>query len=189
MKELKRVAMILIFTLAVLNMEVFAKNNEVSDDQLGNEVAMTLLKTLGKNLKMHMKKEGPVGAAKFCSVEALNITDEISEKYGKKIEVKRISLKFRNPVNAPTTQERVVLEKLESLNSASKLPGYYMQRGKDKIYYYKPLIITKQVCLKCHGDVSAPALKSYLEKTYPEDKALGYKMGDVRGAVLVTIEK
>ena len=62
----------------------------------------------------------------------------------------------------------------------------------DKVSYvkvYKPLMINKKVCLKCHGDITNEKLKNTIAKKYPEDKATGYKMGDIRGAVVVTIKK
>ena len=189
MKNLKNLRVILISTVLMLNSTLFAQTVDETESEFAQKVSMTLLKTLGKNLKMHMKKEGPVGAAKFCSLEALNITQEVSEKYGKKVDVKRISLKYRNPVNAPTQEQIVVLKKLEALNAEQKLPKLYKQENNDSTTYYKPLVIKKKVCLKCHGNITTSALKNYIEKTYPEDEARGYKMGDLRGAVLVKIEK
>jgi hypothetical protein len=56
--------------------------------------------------------------------------------------------------------------------------------------YYKPIVINNEACLKCHGglDVNSPLAKA-IKTTYPEDKAIGYKMGDLRGMVVVTFPK
>lgn len=83
---------------------------------------------------------------------------------------------------------------MESFDELSKkgvqLPQYVL-KGIDKntYKYYKPIIIDKEVCLACHGDISKNVeLTKAINDKYPQDKALGYNMNDIRGAVLVTIK-
>ncbi|MCJ7766655.1 MAG: DUF3365 domain-containing protein, partial [Thiovulaceae bacterium] len=97
-----------------------------------------------------------------------------------------------NPANRAQGEERVILQSLENLQqSGVVLPEYLVERvDKESYKYYKPLIINKQICLKCHGDISGDQkLSQFFEKSYPHDKARGYKFGDLRGAVVVTIKK
>ena len=42
------------------------------------------------------------------------------------------------------------------------------------------------LCLQCHGTAIAPELAEKLSELYPEDKATGYREGDMRGAFVVT---
>ena len=44
---------------------------------------------------------------------------------------------------------------------------------------------TEQVCLGCHGANLAPEVQAKLSELYPVDKATGYELGQVRGAVVV----
>lgn len=158
----------------------------------GQQVSTTLLQTLGKNLKKEMKAKGPVAAATFCTTKAYALTEGVDKSYGKEVSVKRISLQERNPANRAKGSEKKILEAMQELSSNNvQLPAYFIERVDKNTYkYYKPLSINKQVCLKCHGDVSKnPKLANYLQTTYPHDKATGYKMGDLRGAVVVTIKK
>ncbi len=158
----------------------------------GSEVSSTLLKTLGMNLKKKMKAGGPMEAASFCTTEAYNLTEKVSKQYGKDVSVKRISLKERNPANKPVGNELTILDAMDKMQkSGVVLPEYFVEHvNKDTYKYYRPLSINKQVCLKCHGDVSNNAkLSTYLNKAYPHDKATGYQFGDLRGAVVVTIKK
>ena len=160
--------------------------------ETGKNASGALLKTLGGNLKKHLKAEGPVGAAKFCSVNAFPLTDKVSNEQGDDVTVKRISMKPRNPANKPDAREEVILKSLQSLKESNVvLPEYLVERVNKETYkFYKPLLINKGVCLKCHGDVGANAkLNSFIAKTYPEDKATGYMMGDLRGAIVVTVKK
>ena len=54
--------------------------------------------------------------------------------------------------------------------------------------FYKPIVINNEACLKCHGNVEGDLAK-VIKATYPEDRATGYKMGDLRGMIAVTIER
>jgi hypothetical protein len=42
------------------------------------------------------------------------------------------------------------------------------------------------MCLSCHGDLNtiSPEVKEVLKKEYPQDRATGYKINDLRGAVV-----
>ena len=160
--------------------------------ETGKKSSMTLLKALGGNLKKHMKAEGPMGAAKFCTTNAYPLTDQVSSDLGKDVTVKRISLQYRNPANKPNVAESAVLNSLRQLQDNNViLPEYLVEQvSQDTYKFYKPLSINKGVCLKCHGNISKnPELDGYIKSNYPEDKAIGYKMGDLRGAIVVTVKK
>ena len=169
------------------------KNEElISVIKTGKEASDALLKTLGGSLKKHLKSEGPMGAVKFCSTNAYPLTDSINTELGENVSIKRISLKYRNPANKPTENEANVLTSLETLkNSGVMLPPYMLEQVDKETYkFYRPLTINKGVCLKCHGTMSdTPKLAKFINKNYPEDKAFGYKMGDLRGAIVVTVKK
>ena len=158
--------------------------------KIGKKASKKLLKTLGGNLKKHMKAGGPADALAFCAANAADLTAKVDHEMGKKVSVKRITLKPRNPANEAQGDERKILESLETLNRAGvKLPGHLLQKTATGYKYYKPLLINKKVCLKCHGGNIAPKLKAAIDKHYPTDKAHGYKMGDLRGAIVVDIQK
>ena len=187
-------ALLITLCSAALMANPYESNQEEYDSvvKTGQEVSSTLLKTLGMNLQKHMEAEGPVGAAAFCSTKAYALTADVDDQFGKDVQVKRISLKERNPANRAEGNEKAILESLEKLQqNGVVLPPYLVERVNKETYkYYKPLLINKQVCLKCHGDVGKnQELSQFFEKTYPHDKATGYKFGDLRGAVVVTIKK
>jgi len=190
---MKKLALLTLSTLVLLaNPYENSKEEMDSVVQTGKEVSSTLLKTLGMNLKKEMKAGGPVAAASFCTTKAYELTESVDKKYGKEISVKRISLKERNPANKAVGNELTILDAMDKMQkSGVVLPEYFVERVNKETYkYYRPLTINKQVCLKCHGDVSSnPKLSSYLSKAYPHDKATGYQFGDLRGAVVVTIKK
>lgn len=159
--------------------------------QKGKSSSKLLLKTLGSNMKKNMKAGGPMQALDFCSQEAYNLTEKVNKNLPKGVSIKRISTKYRNPANQPQTDEELVLASLQKLQDAKViLPKQIIQKVDTTTYkYYKPLVMNKGVCLKCHGDVANKELKEAISKRYPEDKAMHYKMGDLRGAVVVTIKQ
>ena len=69
------------------------------------------------------------------------------------------------------------------------LPRYLVKKVDSLTYkYYKPLIIKDKSCLECHGKVYKNIdLRRKVAEIYPLDRAIGYEMGDLRGAVVVTV--
>lgn len=158
--------------------------------QKANEISGKLLQTLGGELKTHMQAGGPMQALNFCSHNALALTDTVAKESS--VEIKRVSNLNRNPINAATAEEQIVLNKWRTmLTNGQALPSGELKKlsnGKD--VYYKPIVINNEACLKCHGNIDANSpLAKAIKTTYPEDKAVGYKMGDLRGMVVVTFPK
>ena len=60
--------------------------------------------------------------------------------------------------------------------------------GQENLRYMKPLVV-QPVCIACHGPKeNIPAeVKAILEQRYPSDRATGFLVGDVRGAISVKI--
>ena len=158
--------------------------------KIGKESSSLLLKTLGANMKEHMKVGGPMDALSFCSNEAYDLTNSVTQKLPQGVEIKRVSNNYRSAANMPTQNEKRVLDALETLQNANVvLPQELVEKvSADTYKYYKPITIESGVCLKCHGNIENEQLKSSTQKLYPNDKALGYKMHDLRGAVVVTIK-
>ena len=156
----------------------------------GKAVTQKLMSTLQKNLKTQMKEGGPMAAVKFCNIKALLLTQDVDKSFGKHIHVKRISLQTRNSSNTPTASEAKILQNLQNLHDINKLPLFILDKESGSMKFYKPLVIQKQVCLKCHGDIPKNSqLDLFLKEHYPTDKAVNYKMNDLRGAVVVEIDQ
>ena len=159
--------------------------------ELGGKSSKILLKTLKTKMKKHMADGGAMGAFNFCSDEAYSLTESVNKTLPSGITTKRISLKYRNPANAPQEDEAKILSSIETLKKSNVvLPEYFIEQvDVNKFKYYKPIVINDKACLKCHGAPSKDIdLRRAISKRYPIDKAKDYKMDDVRGAVVVTIQ-
>lgn len=140
-------------------------------------------------LQEGMKKGGPVNAVNVCKTEADGIAQKISTKYG--WEISRTSLKTRNADNAPDKWEKNILEDFEKRKDAgedpTKIEHFKIVNRLGKQYFrYMKAIPTGGVCLSCHGEKLDPKLTTRLDKLYPEDKARGFALGDLRGAFTIT---
>ena len=162
---------------------------ELSDAQIQERVqdsrqaVMKFGKTLKGELQKAMKSGGPVNAIGVCQEVAPAIASDISEETG--WEVYRTSLKPRNV--APDNWETAVLESFDRRRELGESPKkmefveVVEKDGEPKLRYMKALG-TAPVCLTCHGtDISAD-VQAEIDKLYPNDKATGYKAGEIRGA-------
>ena len=171
---------------------MMAETNTTQIVVTGEAATAKLLKILGGNLKKEMKKGGAVKAAKFCSSKAQDITIQLNRELGSSVMIHRTSLKYRNPANAPIEEEKEILEALQTLKEHHvQLPEYLLQKKSKTHYkYYKPIMIDKKVCLKCHGMSAkiSKKVKKVISDTYLNDLATGYRMGDLRGMFVVDIK-
>ncbi len=159
--------------------------------EIGEKSANFLFKNIKGELQRALIKEGPYAAVNVCSARALKITRKVEKALNHGIKIKRTSLKYRNPLNAPDKYEKEALIYFEKYYKEHKrLPDYYIQTVKEgsKLYYryYKPLKVGS-LCLTCHGQGIDPMLKKIIKERYPQDKAMGYKLGDFRGVIRVSI--
>jgi hypothetical protein len=146
-------------------------------------------KTLQGKMQMAMKEGGPLNAIKVCNADAPGIATDMSNKKG--WDVGRTSLKIRSAANAPDAWETKVLNDFEKQKAEGadpkKLEHYEVvtENGK-KVFRYMKAIPTGKVCTNCHGDNIDPAVNAKLKELYPNDKATGFKVGDIRGAFTIT---
>ena len=181
-------AMMLLTSVSLLNAET---NQEIKQE--AKSAIMKMAGVLKSYMKQNMKAGGPVQAAGFCLEKASGIAKEVNAGYPKGLRVKRVSLKYRNPSNKPTTDEAKVLEQIQNDVDAHKtVPKMIVKAlGKNTYKVYKPIFMNKGICLSCHGDAQTRDTKAYklIKEKYPNDKAIGYKKGDFRGAFVVNIVK
>lgn len=151
-------------------------------EAFGGELVATLFREL--------EDGNPINAIHVCRVQAQEMSASFSSD---DLRVRRVSRRFRNPADEPDAYEWARLDQLQALLDDSELPDESIQvvseGGKKSLRYMKPIVI-KQPCLMCHGQVTEiddRVLDSIHEK-YPGDKAIGYEVGDLRGAFTVVVD-
>lgn len=180
----------LLIAAAVLVTPFVTSFAHAGDDAMLSEarkVATMLPPKLLASLQEEIKKSGPEGAIPVCKDMAPKTAAEISRQTGWKI--KRVSLKARNEARAiPDEWEKAALEDFDKRAAAGEPPAQ-LEKG-EKIgneYRYVKALPVQPLCLSCHGPVDqlSPAVKSALSQHYPNDRATGYSVGQIRGAISV----
>jgi hypothetical protein len=157
------------------------------------EQAMGATAAFGKALKSElvaaMKAGGPLKAIDVCNTKAPVIAETVSLEQG--MNLSRVSMKNRNPDNAPNEWQAAVLAEFEERVEAGEDAGGLswqetVDTGDAREYRFMKAIPTGAVCLACHGKAISPEVQAKLAELYPGDKATGFSEGDLRGAFVVT---
>ena len=141
-------------------------------------------------LTEEIAKSGPEGAILVCRDKAPQLAKAASEETGWSI--RRVSLRNRNPRAVPDAWERAALEDFDRRAASGESPAtleraeVVTEDGKQS-YRYMRALPTQPLCLNCHGlpEQLSPAVKEKLKALYPDDKAVGYRPGEIRGAMTI----
>jgi len=180
---------VMFFVLGMVAISAAHAGDYTAEIDASRATVKEFMQTLKQELQAGMQDGGPVNAISVCNLSAPAIANTYSVRNG--WDVGRTSLKTRNPANEPDAWERSVLESFEERKRAGedpkKMEHYEVVRqdGGDQLRYMKA-IPTAQICLACHGEHVDSITRTRLEKLYPDDRALGYKAGDIRGAFSVS---
>ena len=144
---------------------------------------------LKSELTAAMQAGGPVQAIEVCHTEAPMIAEEVSAQQD--LHIARVSLRNRNPGNAPNGWQRAVLESFEQEKAAGADPAALSwheiaDTGQGREFRFMKAIPTQSLCLACHGETLAPPVAAKIAELYPNDRATGFSEGDLRGAFVVT---
>jgi len=178
--------------MMTLVMPVYADSDDEHAKYLveSRKTAQEFMQTLGGTLKKQIELGGVESAISVCKQVAPALASEYS-KNGRV--VKRVSLKARNVMQGtPDTWENGVLNSFELGQQQGKplAEMEFTQITSDadgRWFRYMKAIPTQAMCLQCHGqpaDISLNVRKLLLQE-YPEDNAVGYSIGQVRGAISI----
>lgn len=146
--------------------------------------------TLRNLLAAEVAAGGPGAAVAACASQAQATTQALSEAKGFK--VRRVSLRWRNPADEPDPYEKKVLQDFERSHAQKELPAesveFVGQGPLRELRFMKPIVLGA-MCTSCHGQPGEvpPEVQAALQEKYPNDTATGYRAGDLRGAISVTI--
>lgn len=171
----------------------------VTPSQAGNtdqkklkQDAASIVKRFGGSLKPELKKAiqsgGPAHAISVCSEKAPAIAKQLSAETG--WNVKRVSLKARNQNSAiPDDWERKALQQFDKRQaageSADSMAIAEIVNGKFRFMKAQGV---EPVCLSCHAAEVKPEVEAALQDKYPQDKARGYSLGQIRGAFSLSLD-
>ncbi|HQS71187.1 MAG: hypothetical protein B7Y36_16405 [Novosphingobium sp. 28-62-57] len=140
-------------------------------------------------LQAAMQQGGPVGAIAVCHEVAPAIAQSLSDESG--AQVRRIALRQRNPAALAEGELRAKLETLAAapLGPDGKPASLQWTSGTGKaarVHYLRAIPMKEQPCAACHGTNVAPQVQARIAELYPDDRATGFRPGELRGAIAIS---
>jgi len=137
------------------------------------EAQRVLFLRLSGRLSEAMGTGGPTEAISVCKTDAPAIAAEVSRERG--LSIGRTSFRLRNPANTPPPWAGAAIE------DRPETPVYFLGDG-GELGVLSPIRVSRP-CLSCHGptDRIDPEVKAVLDREYPQDEAVGFDEGDLRG--------
>ena len=154
-------------------------------------IAMSFMKQMGGTMQKTMSEGGPESAIKVCKDAAPKAAGELSRQHG--LKMTRVSLKVRNPLlGTPDAWEQKNLLDFEARVAKGEKPdameaAEIVEEPAGKSFRYMKAIALQPGCVVCHGnsDQIPDNVKTRLNEEYPHDKATGYSVGQIRGAISI----
>jgi Tol biopolymer transport system component len=189
LNSIQRGIVVVILLAIALNCKKKAIN---SDHALAfaTTVMQDVLPAMVKTLQEKVTQEGAAAAVPFCHEYAPSFGKKKNAEWSTKAQtdfgastfrIRRISPRNRNPQNTTDARQAAIFAKWQQDGAR---PIFYENAG--KYYTMHPIKIAQPMCLSCHGDKTQVDQKTAqeIQRLYPQDKATGYQVGDLRGAFL-----
>ena len=124
-------------------------------------------------LSAALDEGGPAAGITVCSEKAPEVAAEVSAMYG--VRIGRTSFKLRTSANQPPTWA-------EDHVAAREEDPTYVAGPQGELGALLPIRL-KAECQMCHGSVEQidDTVMAAIEATYPQDQAVGFTEGDLRG--------
>jgi len=98
--------------------------------------------------------------------------------------VAQLAEKYRNPNNKPDWEAKLAYKMMED---SPELMGFWIQTemdGEGGIRYFRRIVV-EESCLACHGKKADRP--EFVKEGYPDDRAYGFEVGDLRGIYAVFV--
>lgn len=107
---------------------------------------------------------------------------ELADEHGWRI--RQLALKNRNPANTLDPDAELVYRMMDATPDIMGLWVRTEQEGQPGFRYYRRIVV-ERACLACHG--AKEERPDFIKVGYPEDRAYGFRAGDLRGVYSVFV--
>lgn len=183
----------IVFSLMLAAMPAVATAQEdvrkMTDE--ARRMSTRLLDQIRGELTKELERSGPLRSIIVCKYSAPELTSAVSRQAGYR--VTRVSLRPRNPaLGTPDAwEQQAMLDFEKRLAKGEKVDALehieVVSEPVGRFYRYIKAIPMSSVCTSCHGphETISEALKAQIGIEYPNDKAVDYKPGQMRGAITI----
>lgn len=152
--------------------------------QEASSLSKKLKEGLIKSVSEKIQIDGVEKAVEFCHLNVKAIAKNAAKKEVNKFDFGRTALKIRNKNNRAQPWMMQYLEKFKSTKPGEISPVVH-ELSDGKRFYLDPIYV-QPVCLNCHGENVKPEVLKKISQLYPEDQAVGLKIGEFRGFIWIT---
>jgi hypothetical protein len=149
-------------------------------------IVASLQDALLRELMHGLEQGGPESAVQSCHIDVVGAIRRVERRPG--IAAGRTADRLRNPANAPTAWA-APLVRANAGRPAREVEGFVADLG-GAVGVLRP-IVEQPMCGSCHGpaDKIAPAVAAALKHRYPNDRAVGFLNGEIRGWFWVEVPR
>ncbi|MCW7504312.1 MULTISPECIES: DUF3365 domain-containing protein [Leptospira] len=178
------VLVFLLFSIPIYNCQKETINYESLAIQITNEAKSNLQKKLSTALS----EGGTTSAIPFCKQNALGFTANMGK--ANHVILKRVTDRPRNVNNLLSPEEVLVFKEIQKQKSSEGVFPSRVVSSHENVKVYVPIPLMGQ-CVACHGkkEEMSTETKTTLNKLYPNDLAINYQVGDLRGLFVVIFKK
>ena len=168
-----------VFSLSPLQVSAEQGKAETEPTQEARQLVARFAGQLKPQLKQALQSGGPAHAISVCAEVAPAIAQSLSLESGWVI--RRASDKNRNPTAHPDTWEQTQIDAFKAAILAGETQNLESSEQTAEGFRYAKAQLTEGLCLTCHGKHFDDDTLDALTAFYPEDRAQGYELGEVRG--------
>lgn len=146
------------------------------------EAAQDAFNSLSTELAAAIAEGGPVHAIPVCSSKAGGLIQQVADR--RQIKLIRLTDKPRNPKHLAKDADARAIDLFRTTLGQGGKPTPMVESSADQSLVVRiPITVSAPLCLQCHGRESevSPETLAAIRQLYPDDKALGYQLGDLRG--------
>ncbi len=127
---------------------------------------------------------GVPAALEACQAMAPAITNRVATSGAT---IGRATRRPRNPANLASGWQLEAITQFERTGHQGTVAPFERVLPSGRVAYAEPLVVG-EVCLRCHG-APAPEVAAELRARYPDDRATGYALGELRGVAWVELPR
>lgn len=143
-------------------------------------------------LQGQLQAGGPEAAVEFCHAQAPLIAEQVATTHGVRLGRVAVPGRNRHPAHEPQGWQRDTLAAFQAAVDAGEAAAAQLSVQRDDLPAGVALrmmrgIAVESPCLACHGKSVAPEVAAAIARHYPQDRATGFDVGDLRGALWVEV--
>ena len=156
--------------------------------QRGKAIVAETFKLLSSKLQTAIQQGGGSNALPFCSLAASPLTAGLAGKQG--VTIRRVTQKAPHPASRADATELAILKESEAALTGTNAAPLVANLTENTATFFAPLILNNELCQRYHGepgeDITAEDI-AVIQRSYPQDEAIGFKLGQLHGAWRIDI--